>query len=585
MACLGIDVSSINKSCGVILYGINRLGQHMKSKSIKKLYTLHSWVGVITGVLLFVIAFTGAVSVFGRPEIKLWANPEIRALAPIDTVKIEQLIEEYSHQVPEHYKEEILVFLPAVRSSTKLFIMFESHHGEPSSEEEVLGSDKSEAPMHNPPIAAIYEFDPATYELVGEKRGLVKDLFADSKYDMSEFIVGFHADLHMGRPIGLLTTGVLGLTMMLSIVTGIFIHRKIIGQLFTFRPRKSYSLMLTDGHKAIGIWGLLFNSVIAFTGAFLGLAIVVLVPAAAFVSFGGDQDKLIETFTAVPDPIIQNIAQPTSVATSFDHAFKLEDGLAINTLTIRGYGDASAMMYFGVSGGDKMGFQTAVYNASGSFVERYATYERLEGYTGPILDVMFPLHFGNFGGIFVKIIWAVLGLGTALLPLTGLMLWMERGVNAANPKYSMKTYQRFNRFIVGGCGGIVIATFLLFPSQMFFKYVYEVENIGKALWWPFFGSWLLVLIWACIAPCEKRVAKQSAYLTAFILMSVFPIDIAVSGSELFTEWTHGYFVSLGIDITCFVSGIYLLKVIKKFEHSKSRKTDEPLSLNSLQEST
>lgn len=550
----------------------------MKSKSIKKLYTLHSWVGVITGILLFVIAFTGAVSVFGRPEIKLWANPEIRSLAPLDTVKIEQLIEEYSHKVPEHYKEEVLVFLPAVRSSTKLFIMFESHHGEPPVESAVEPVDEStlkagEKPKRNPPVAAIYEFDPTTYELVGEKRGLVEELFSESRYDMSEFIVGFHADLHMGRPIGLLTTGILGLTMMLSIVTGIFIHRKILAQFFTFRPRKSYSLMLNDGHKAIGVWGLLFNSVIAFTGAFLGLAIVVLVPAAAFVSFGGDQEKLIETFTAVPDPIIQNIAKPTEVAASFDDVFKLEDGLTVNTLTIKGYGDASAMMYFGVSGGDKMGFQTAVYKGNGEFIDRYATYERLDGYTGVILDVMFPLHFGNFGGIFVKIIWTILGLGTALLPLTGLMLWMERGVNAANPKYSLKTYQRFNRLIVGGCGGIVIATFLLFPSQMFFKYLYEVENIGRAIWWPFFGSWILVLLWACVAPCEKQVARQSAYITAFLLMLIFPIDIAVTGLNLFTDLTHGQLVSLGIDLTCFALGMYLLTVVKKFNKVTNKSED------------
>lgn len=552
----------------------------MKSKSIKKLYTLHSWVGVITGILLFVIAFTGAVSVFGRPEIKIWANPEIRALAPIDTVKIEQLIEEYSHKVPEHYKEEVLVFLPAVRSSTKLFIMFESHHGDPIDESQLVNGKK---PKRNPAVAAVYEFDPVTYELVGQKRGLVEELFAQSQYDMSEFIVGFHADLHMGRPIGLLTTGILGLTMMVSIVTGIFIHRKILVQMFTFRPRKSYSLMLNDGHKAIGVWGLLFNSVIAFTGSFLGLAIVVLVPAAAFVSFGGDQDKLIETFTAVPDPIIENISQPTAVSSAFDQILSLDDELVVNTLTIKGYGDTSAMMYFGATGGDTMGFQTVIYNALGEYIERNTTYERLDGYTGVILDVMFPLHFGNFGGIFVKVIWTILGLGTALLPLTGLMLWMERGVNATNPKYSLKMYQRFNRLIVGGCGGIVIATFLLFPAQMFFKYLYEVENIGRALWWPFFGSWLLVLLWACIAPCEKRVAKYSAYITALILMSIFPIDIAVTGSHLFTQWTHGQFVSLGIDLTCFALGLYLLKVVKKLARNKDQNTSQQLVLETVQE--
>ncbi len=538
----------------------------MKSKTIKKLYTLHSWVGIITGILLFVIAFTGAVSVFGRDEIKLWANPEIRTLAPVDTVKIERLIEEYATKVPEHYKEEVLVFLPGVRSSTRLFIMFESHHGEPQTESEWVEGEKPK-PEHNPPVATIFEFDPVTYDYVQEKTGLVEELFAESQYDLSEFIVGFHADLHMGRPIGLLTTGVLGLTMMLSIVTGIFIHRKILVQFFTFRPRKNYSLMLNDGHKAIGVWGLLFNSVIAFTGAFLGLAIVVLVPAAAFVSFGGDQDKLVETFTAVPDPIILNITQPTAISAAFEHVFTIDEDAEISRMTIKGYGDKSAMMYLSAAGGDSMAGQTAVYNADGKFIEIYSNFGRLEGYSGAILDVMFPLHFGNFGGVFVKLIWAVLGLGTALLPLTGLMLWMERGVNSTNPKYTLMTYQRFNRLIVGGCGGIVVATFLLFPANAFLKYIMVVDNVGPAIWWPFFGSWLLITLSAFFVKCEKHFAKQLTILTAFILMLVLPIDLAVSGREMMSNFTYGQQISLGIDLACLAMGLYLFKMLKKVKLS------------------
>lgn len=543
----------------------------MKSKSIKKLYTLHSWVGVITGILLFVIAFTGAVSVFGRPEIKLWANPEIRALAPIDTVKIESLIAEYAEKVPTHYKEEVQVFLPGVRSSTRLYIMFESHHGDPQKNNGLADGEKLK---HSPSEASIYEFDPITYELLSEKTGLVKELFTDSQYDMAEFIVGFHADLLMGRPVGLLITGVLGLTMMISIVTGVFIHRKILAQLFTFRPRKTFSLLLNDGHKAIGVWGLLFNSVIAFTGAFLGLVLVVLVPAAAFVSFGGDQEKLIETFTAAPDVIIENIAKPTSVATAFDHVLSLDEEAKVSTVTIKGYDDVSAMMYFSVEGGSSMAAQTAVYNVDGEFIDIYSNFTRLEGFSGAILDVMVPLHFGNFGGIFVKIIWTILGLGTALLPLTGLMLWIERGVNASNPKYSIKTYQRFNRLIVGGCGGIVIATFLLFPANVFLKYILEVGNVGPAILWPFFGSWLVIAISAFIINCEKQFAKQLTRITALILILILPIDLIVSGKAMLANFSYGHQVSLGIDLACFSLGFYLLKMLKKVKISTADKQSE-----------
>ena len=125
--------------------------------------------------------------------------------------------------------------------------------------------------------------------------------------------------------------------------------------------------------------------------------------------------------------------------------------------------------------------------------------------------------------------------------------------------------------------------FLLFPAQMFFKYLYEVENIGRAVWWPFFGSWILVLLWAWFAPCERKVAKQVGYLTALILLAIFPIDIAVSGTALFTTWTHGYLVSLGIDLSCFAGGLYLLKVIKKFELNKDSESNADITMDVVEE--
>ncbi|MFD2166129.1 PepSY-associated TM helix domain-containing protein [Thalassotalea euphylliae] len=552
----------------------------MKSKTIKKLYTLHSWVGVITGILLFVIAFTGAVSVFGRPEIKVWATPEVRDLPKVDVAKVQSLVEKYVVTVPEHYKEEVLIFLPGTRSYKNLAIIFESHSGQPEKAEKPVPEGEAEPEHHSPPVGKLYEFDPYTYELVKEQEGLMEEIFESRYWDMSDFIVGFHADLHMGRPIGLLTTGVLGLTMMLSIVTGIFIHRKILGQLFTFRPRKNLSLMLNDGHKVIGVWGLLFNSVIAFTGAFLGLALVVLVPAAAFVSFGGDQEKLIETFTAMPDPVIQHVEQSTQVAKIIEGAYEIHADTVVNSVVIKGIGDASAMAYASISGGDSVAGQTAVFNgATGEFEERYSNFERIGGFTGVILDVMFPLHFGNFGGVLVKAIWAVLGLGTALLPLTGLMLWMERGVNAANPKYSMKTYQRFNRLIVGGCGGIVVATLFLFPTQMYLKFFTDFANVGPKLWWPFFGSWIAVVLWAMFSPCEKKTAKHITYLCAILLMSIMPMDAILTGSHVFNVLSTGHYINVGIDVVTFIMGVYMWLAVNKFTQLKAQSAtaNEPVS--------
>jgi uncharacterized iron-regulated membrane protein len=382
--------------------------------------------------LLFVIAFTGSVSVFGKPELKIWANPDIRADIQLDAQKIEDLVFEYSKTVPEEYLQEVLVFLPGARNFVDLTVVFENHEAE----------------------QAIYlTFDNLTLDLKERIEGSPREVFSARKTDIADFIVNFHADLHLGRPIGLLLTGLLGLTLMASVVTGFIVHRQKLSQLFSFRPKKGWDVTLSDGHKLFGLWGLVFHGVIGFSGAFLGLATVILIPAAAFVSFGGDQEKLIETFTTTPQPTISKVAEPTKLAPILEHALNYEEHYNPEVITLYGYGDQNAVVYVNGTGGERVSRQLLSYEGStGTFKEAFSQFGKVGGNTTVILDLMFPLHFGNFGGVFVKLIWTVLGLATALLPLSGMMLWIERGQKSKHPQYSDSAYERFNRLVIGCCG-------------------------------------------------------------------------------------------------------------------------------------
>lgn len=239
----------------------------MKSITIKRLYKLHTWTGIITGVILFIIAFSGAVAVFANPELKIWANPEIRSPVKSDPESYQAIIEEYAKQVEPRYLEELHFQLPETRTADHFRLTFEGHVEKPDGGEDHKG--------------IVYEF--AINATQARSKTDMDEYFAQSRYDIASFIGGFHADLHLGRPLGLILTGLLGLTLTVSIITGLLVHRKILSQLFTFRPGRSLSLGLNDGHKSMGVWGVMFHTTIAFTGAFLGLATVILVPAAAYV--------------------------------------------------------------------------------------------------------------------------------------------------------------------------------------------------------------------------------------------------------------------------------------------------------------
>lgn len=519
----------------------------MKSITIKKLYALHSWVGVITGILLFVIAFTGAVAVFARPELKVWGNEVIRGEIPFQPQKIAAVVDQYAKQVGPEYLEEVHLDLPSPRFSASTRVIYEGHFEKPDGGEEHRGT--------------VFQLHPSELTLI--KEWDMDEFFNSSQLDMSVFLAHFHADLHLGRPIGLILTGLLGLTLMISIVTGIFIHRKILAQLFTFRVSKTFSLMLNDGHKVMSIWAVLFHSVIAFTGAFLGLATVILVPAAAYVGFNGDQEKLVETFTAVKPPVLAHVQQPTKLGDILERSAKDRPDLTFNRLTVMGYGDQNALVYVFGAGSAQLGGETLIYKgATGEFVRSQANFGRLEGVTGKILDAMFPLHFGNFGGLLVKTVWAILGIATALLPITGLMLWIERGLNAQNPAHSRRTYENFNRLLIGGCGGVVLATVALFPGQLAMNKWLPGQDHTDLIFFIFFGTWLISVILPFVVS-QAKATKLITLVTAWVMILIMPLDAVFTGSHIFNLFSTGHYVSMSVNAVLLVLGVLLLMAYKK----------------------
>lgn len=528
----------------------------MKSSTIKKLYTLHSWVGVITGILLFVIAFTGAVAVFARPELKIWGNESIRAEVPAQPQQLGQVVEEYAKKVGPEYLEEVHLEMPSPRFSATTRLIYEGHFETPEGGEEHKGT--------------VFQLNPRDLSLVKEWN--MDAFFNSHQLDMSVFLAHFHADLHLGRPVGLILTGLLGLTLMVSIVTGIFIHRKILAQLFTFRVSKTFSLMLNDGHKVMSVWAVLFHSVIAFTGAFLGLATVILVPAAAYVGFNGDQEKLVETFTAVKPPELANVQQQTKLGDILERAAQERPDLNFNRLTVMGYGDQNALVYVFGTGSDQLGGETLIYQgATAEFVKSQANFGRLEGVTGKILDAMFPLHFGNFGGLLVKTVWAILGIATALLPITGLMLWIERGLNAQNPAHSRRTYENFNRLLIGACGGVVLATVALFPGQLAMNKWLAGQDHTDLIFFIFFATWFVSVVIPFVIS-QAKAMKLITLTTAWIMILIMPLDAAFTGSHLFNLMETGHYVSMSVNAVMLVLGVLLLMTYKKLVVKQQEQT-------------
>lgn len=514
----------------------------MKRNTTKRYYEIHSWVGALTAIMIFVLAYTGSVSVFGRPELKIWANESIHVPVGHPPEAIEDLVRKRAADVPVEYLDEIVVLFPGVRRSANLVLYFEHE-----SELENGGT------RHH---IIRFDHDPTTLELISRREGEPLELFETDRKDMADFIIKFHADLHLGDPWGLLLTGLLGLTLLASIVTGVITHRKVLKEAFTFRPFRSLRLLFTDSHKALGIWGLAFHAVISFTGAFLGLAVVILFPAAAYVSFQGDVEALAEEFLPMDEPARSGVAADLNVADVLYSVQDSDEGPVVSAVLLGGR-DANAVVVVNTLAGKGIVGSTLRYKADTAELQtRYTTFSRLGGAAGPVLDAMFPLHFGNFGGVAVKYLWFILGLTTGLLAVTGSMIWIERRVYGTSGNLSHKSYRRISRLTVGACCGVVIAVACLFHAQLLLDVA--PQKLGTWLGILFFTSWAASIVWALFRSNDYQTTRELIAVAGALYAVVPLVNGAVTGNHILNAIADSHIVAGGTDLTLLIGGIALL---------------------------
>ncbi|MFT8979374.1 PepSY-associated TM helix domain-containing protein, partial [Gluconobacter oxydans] len=201
----------------------------MKGTFRASMAVVHTTLGLVTGWVLFAIALSGALSVF-RQEISLWARPELSGPAsdPLltDAHALDWLSRNASTASAWYVGSatDLCAFATALWPDTK-------------------GSYIQRA------------LDPAT----GSPDG-IRDTLG------GEFFYRFHFELQLPYPWGRLIAALAALALLVGLITGIIIHRRIFADFFTFRPSRGQRSWL-DMHNLLGVAALPFHLMISFTGA------------------------------------------------------------------------------------------------------------------------------------------------------------------------------------------------------------------------------------------------------------------------------------------------------------------------------
>ncbi len=343
----------------------------------RKIFAIHSILGLITGLLLLVISFSGAILVFSDEIDHQFNAPILKVKPGSQKVSLNSIYKKAQQVFPGTYIR--FRHLPAALNQS------------------------IEISVEHDDVWILSYFDPYTGKYLGSR---------DTRYYFTGWLVGLHYSLLAGK-FGELIVGILSISLVLSVVTGIYVYRKHLVKVLTFRTRlsfKNWRQSASSLHRIIGVWSLMFNLLFAITGFWM-LRYV-------FLPSTYQQEKKIEKITYTGPLSMDQIIQLAEKNKKFKPS-----GIHLPTTP-----KDNIIIYGSVAG------QSSFYN-------EYANSLEIDSKTGKEIRrsfiedqsgwdkwdmVVYPLHTGMYGNLLLKIIYCIAGVTPALLSISGFFLWFRR---------------------------------------------------------------------------------------------------------------------------------------------------------------
>ncbi|WP_337187644.1 PepSY-associated TM helix domain-containing protein [Phenylobacterium sp.] len=347
----------------------------------------HSALGLAFAALIYLVCFSGTVAVF-VDEFRRWERPDV---APVAAVSPEALQRAASEAVARYGKAEHVFIYPPTAAAPRLRIYVDPEKGE-------------DAQM-----------------LAGPDGRALGDLGTD----WSEFMARLHINLHLPQTWGIFVVGLTGVALLSSLISGLFAHPRVFRDAFHLRWGGSKRLQEADLHNRIGVWGLPFHVMISLTGALLGLTTIV-VGVLALAVFKGDTEKAYALFLP-PHPADDPRPAPMpDIERALANLARMAPGQAPTLVGLEHPGERGGGILI-IAGTDDRTLSRGdshVFDARG---EPMADQDPGRGTLGAaILQAIGQLHFGWYGGLAVKAVYGLLGVGITVVTASGVAIWLAR---------------------------------------------------------------------------------------------------------------------------------------------------------------
>lgn len=364
------------------------------NKTIKKnIGFLHLWLGLASGLIVFIVSLTGSIMVF-EDEIDSFLNPEFYKVSTIGTKKIP--VDVYLNQIREKYTVKVFNRIQTFEDPERPVI--------------IVGVDADKKNNQ------LFSVDPYTGKVLGK---------VAEKNRFFSVVLDLHRHLIMGD-VGQFITGCSSLILVFMLFSGLILWwpKKIknLKQRLTVKWNASFKRVNWDFHSTLGFYTFLFLLILALTGL-----------TWSFKWFESGIYLLSDGTTKKPSSKVQN---PTKVDPNLDKTYFYQNILSKTDSIYKYKGNTQIRIPSDTINSImviKLNLEKSIPNIS--------SMAYFDKYTGEILKIkpyesfsngdkvrrlIYPIHTGSIFGYPTKILAFLVCLFAATLPVTGLLIWLGR---------------------------------------------------------------------------------------------------------------------------------------------------------------
>ncbi|MBT3066238.1 PepSY domain-containing protein [Rhodoferax sp. U11-2br] len=530
---------------------------------------LHTWMGLVLGFVLMVAFFFGALSVFDR-EIDRWAIPETR-FEPQPMPSFDKVLQPVYAQLKPHpddmvaTQQRVIGTLPHPDTMPMSSLYAYTTHRDPvlaiGGEFDVPNKLKDDTDEHAH-VNGWATIDPRSGQFLPDDKLKIG----------SGWFYPMHYQLNWSwQNIGSWLVGLAGFSMLVALVSGVIMHRKIFREFFTFRPWKRTQRSALDLHNLSGVLALPFHFFFALTGLVIFASTVYFPVGHTLLKPLHEQHEVLEArrtgLPHEPAGVAAPLASVDAMVLEAKRRWAARDMPGeVGLLFIEHLGDSNGYVSLYRAGSDQVALvgQAIHFKASTGEVLRE---EPPPSAVGGINEFLTGLHLQHFRHWLLRWLYVLGGLLGCVCIATGFIFFVEKR-KRKHAESGSQGSRVVDALAVTTVTGMVIAT----VGMLVVNRVLPSHLVGKGDWeqLAFWGLWVLAMLHAFVRSAPVAQAKRNpawreqCWGIALLALAAVVLNWLSTGDHLFkTMVGEPYWAVAGVDLSLLASAGIAVWVARK----------------------